>query len=306
MLERLPMFIRARNASANFCPDIGRCNIGNVTNTLTREVFPVAIKGYLTQWYQNGRRAYQCQPTDWTGFVSHDTKSEIKSLPQSVCEQWGFLDLLWDRTTDLGHDLPTWFSCGTDEPTRKVMIISQDPLRNNLPGGSLHLSSPFGLHCAEYRGSASDLVLKVVCRLLEERTAVYLTDAMKVYFSFANQATCLKCRQAYLSSTQFDWKTTFRSVVDREILLFDPTLVVLMGKPVINMMLDRFNSATFNTYEMSLLSKDSLPLTMEAQTFSIGDHKYDFLPIWHLTSAHVALSHEQKVDSFTNSILTTN
>ena len=300
------MFIRTANESANFCSDIGACNAANVADTLTEMLFPAAINDSLRQWYQNGHRAYRGQPADWSGFTFHDTRPEIRSLPQSVCEQWGFLDNLWNRATDLGHDLPTWFSRGTEEPTRRIMIVSQDPLRSNLPRGNLHLSSPFGFHCAEYRNSASDLVRQVVCRLLEENAAVYLTDAMKIYFSFANQATCLKCRQAYLSSTQFDWKTTFRSVVDREILLFDPTLVVLMGKPVINMMLDRFNSATFNTYEMSLLSKGSLPLTMEAQTFSIGDHKYDFLPIWHLTSAHVALSHEQKVDSFTNSILTTN
>jgi len=300
------MFIRARYTSVDFCSNIGRCNIVNITDTLTKGLFPTAVKEPLMQWYQNGQRAYKGQPTDWAGFMSHKKKPEIKSLPKSLCNQWGFLEPLWDRATDLGHDLPTWFSCGTGEPTKKIMIVSQDPLRNNLPMDNLHLSSPFGFHCAEYRSSASDLVLQVVCHLLEENAAIYLTDAMKVYFSFANQATCLKCRQAYLSSTQFNWKKEFRSVVDREILLFDPTLVVLMGKPVINMMLDRFNSQDFNTYEMPLLSSGSLPLTIEPQTFTVEGRQYDFLPIWHLTSAHVALSHEQKVSSFTNSILSAN
>lgn len=299
------MFIRTANLFANFCSDIGECNAANVADTLTEGLFPVAINDCLRQWYQNGQRAYRGQSADWAGFTFHGTRPEIRSLPQSVCGRWGFLDHLWDRATDLGHDLPTWFSRGTEEPTRRIMIVSQDPLRNNLPRGSLHLSSPFGFHCAEYRSSASDLVRQVVCRLLEENVAVYLTDAMKIYFSFANQTTCLKCRQAYLSSTQFNWKNEFRSVVDREILLFNPTLVVLMGRPVVNMMLDRFNSAEFDSDKLRLL-RGSTPLAMETRTFSIGNRQYDFLPIWHLTSAHVALSHEQKVDSFTNSILTAN
>ena len=56
---------------------------------------------------------------------------------------------------DFGHDLPVWV-CKKDasqlETLRyRVMLVAQDPRRKNDSAGALYLSSPFGLHSADYR-----------------------------------------------------------------------------------------------------------------------------------------------------------
>lgn len=296
------MFVARGNDRASFCPDIGNCTTDAVADVLTANLFPSDINALFKRWYQNGKRAYQGEQPDWTGFSSYPNKPDIKSLPRDSSSNWRHLDFLWKRTTSVGLDLPTWFSMGAEPPQNRIMIVSQDPLRHKLPGGQLHLSSPFGFHDGEYASSATRNVLNAVLRLLETNAAVYLTDAMKLYFAFGSQTSCLECRQAYLS-TAFDWKAAFRAVVDKEIELFNPTLVVLMGNPVIEIMLDRFNSQSFNTENIRLLDSDRRPIPTEAMSFEIPGGTYTFLPIWHLTSARVGLTHEQKVESFVNAIL---
>ena len=295
------MFINDENVRASFCPNLGNCTTDAVADALTANLFPSDIKDYFKRWYQNGKRAYQGEQPDWTGFSSYPNKPDIKSLSRDSSSNWRHLDFLWERTTSVGLDLPTWFAMGAEPPQNRIMIVSQDPLRRKLPAGQLHLSSPFGFHDSEYVSSATRNVLIAVFRLLETNAAVYLTDAMKLYFAFGNQSSCLECRQAYLS-TAFDWKASFRAVVDKEIELFDPTLVVLTGNPVIEIILDRFNSELFNTEKIRLLTTDHKPITIEAKSFEINRRTYKFLPIWHLTSARVRLSNEQKVESFVNAI----
>ena len=301
------MFINDENVRASFCPNLGNCTTDAVVDALTADLFPLDINDYFKRWYQNGKRAYQGEQPDWTGFSSYPNKPDIKSLPKDSGSNWRRLDFLWERTTAVGLDLPTWFSFGDEPPQKRIMIVSQDPLRSKLPGRQLHLSSPFGFHDGEYVSPVTGDVLKVALRLLEMNAAVYLTDAMKLYFAFGDQSSCLKCRQAYLS-TAFDWKASFRAVVDEEIKLFNPTLVVLMGNPVIEIMLDRFNEIdksnpkSFNTKKIRLLTSDHKPNQSEAKPFEINGRTYKFLPIWHLTGARVGLSNEQKVESFVNAI----
>ncbi len=295
------MFVESGNVRANFCPSLGNCTTDAVADALTAALFPSDINGHFKRWYQNGKCVYQNEHPDWTGFSSYPKKPDIKSLPKDSSSNWRHLDFLWKRTTAVGLDLPTWFSFGDELPRMRIMIVSQDPLRRKLPGEQLHLSSPFGFHDGEYVSSVTGVVLKAILQLLEMNASVYLTDAMKLYFVFGNQSSCLKCRQAYLS-TAFDWKDSFRAVVDKEIKLFNPTLVVLMDNPVIEIMLDRFNSKSFNAAKIRLLTSDHKPIPTEAKSFEINGCTYKFLPIWHLTSARVRLTNEQKVESFVNAI----
>ncbi len=295
------MFIKDKNVLANYCPNIGNCTADAVADVLTADLFPSDISDYFKRWYRNGKCAYQGEQPDWTGFSSYTKKPDIKSVPKNSSSNWRHLDFLWERTTSVGLDLPTWFSMGAEPPQNRIMIVSQDPLRRKLPGGQLHLSSPFGFHDGEYASSVTGVVLKAILQLLENNALVYLTDAMKLYFAFGNQSSCLKCRQAYLS-TAFDWKDSFRAVVDKEIKLFNPTLVVLMDNPVIEIMLDRFNSKSFNAAKIRLLTSDHRPIPTEAKSFEINGCTCKFLPIWHLTSARVRLTNEQKVESFVNAI----
>ena len=299
--RRFIVLVESGNARASFCPDLGSCTIDAVANALTADLFPSDINGHFKRWYQNGKCVYENEHPDWTGFLSYPKKPDIKSVPKNSRINWRHLDFLWERTTSVGLDLPTWFAMGAEPPKNRIMIVSQDPLRRKLPGGQLHLSSPFGFHDGEYASSVTGVVLKAILQLLENNASVYLTDAMKLYFAFGNQSSCLKCRQAYLS-TAFDWKASFRKVVDREIELFNPTLVVLMDNSVIEIMLDRFNSRSFNAEKIRLLTANHKPIPTEARSFEIKGRTYKFLPIWHLTSARVRLSNEQKVESFANTI----
>lgn len=123
----------------------------------------------------------------------------------------------------IGHDVPVWIdNIDTECDYKKVMIISQDPRRDDNFQGRLQLSSPFGLHDLSYRGS--NMVLKLIKSLFSIKPClIYLTDYNKLYLQqMGSKAKSLRLTSIY--------KNNFDSILSEEIDVVRPDLIVCMGR----------------------------------------------------------------------------
>ncbi len=125
---------------------------------------------------------------------------------------------------NFGHDMPVWLcKKGVDfKQCKKVMLVTQDPLRTNDPAGAVYLSTPFSLHCKGYR--ADGYVLKyttLISKILERGVAVYATDFKKWYAK----------KRGYVGDKSFPGiMSQARKILEKEIGLFKPNLIVAAGR----------------------------------------------------------------------------
>lgn len=131
--------------------------------------------------------------------------------------------------THIGHDVPVWLTpdlIGEDIfSTKRIMIISQDP-RRDLPGNGVLLSSPFGLHCQAY--CKGQLETNIATRLLNKQKdgkgiSLYFTDFYKLY------AKDLANPKSISTKLLNGYNVQFKSILDKEIELFQPDLIVTFG-----------------------------------------------------------------------------
>lgn len=123
----------------------------------------------------------------------------------------------------IGVDLPTWFNI--QERNKRIMIVAQDPLRNNRCYGECFdavISSPFGLHCLEHRQNArgckmANMLVEIFVR---EGYGVYITDANK-FFIYDHKITD-KFSAAHLK--------TYAEILKREIECVRPFVIVCLGR----------------------------------------------------------------------------
>ena len=146
----------------------------------------------------------------------------------------------------IGLDLPTWFNLKNND--RRIMLVAQDPLRNNKwysdveiskedkkikPGnkedyiclGAL-VSSPFGLHGKSWRDkkNGGGRMALLVEKLIEHGYGVYLTDCRK-YFVYDHKES------AAYSSTKME---LYKSILEKEIEIIKPSCIVAMGNQAHN------------------------------------------------------------------------
>lgn len=143
----------------------------------------------------------------------------LPELPDWVAEMW--------RHCNFGLDMPTWMVKRGVENPRRVMIVSEDPLRTGHPAGKLLLSTPFGFHSEDYRkiGCLNDSVYDLVWRFLDKsEVCVYLTDSTKFY---ANDGKTKNDK--YVFDKKF--KKMFETTFETEIKTFKPNVVLTLGKP---------------------------------------------------------------------------
>lgn len=118
---------------------------------------------------------------------------------------------------NLGHDLPFWIERDTDD---KIMLVSQDPLRNSQARGVLTLSTPFGMHSIDYRGNK--VYTQIIAGLLQGGCSVYLTDCHKLY---ATNKKDNPSRTPSIITGPND-----AQILKEEIEFFDPSKIVAIGK----------------------------------------------------------------------------
>lgn len=135
------------------------------------------------------------------------------------------------KEANFGHDLPVWFCRNGDEDasSRRVMLVAQDPRRNNDEAGGLYISSPYGLHSADYRaGGNGVLVYNVVDALMAVGAIVYVTDALKLYAR----------RPGYIRENYPSVVSKSDEVLKKEIETFDPDIILFIGKDAAEMALN--------------------------------------------------------------------
>lgn len=156
-----------------------------------------------------------------------------------------FIDLTMrkEKRGAIGLDLPTWFNLKDND--RRIMLVAQDPLRNNtwysdvdkFPKGKTGhkedyicidalVSSPFGLHGKSWRDkkNGGGRMALLVEKLIEHGYGVYLTDCRK-YFVYDHKESA-----AYSSKK----KNHYRSILEKEIEIIKPARIVAMGNQAYN------------------------------------------------------------------------
>lgn len=141
---------------------------------------------------------------------------------------------------NLGVDLPTWFCANNQKKAKRVMLVSQDPLRIGDDAGSLYISSPWAFHSKEFRTKEKNNIPKLlVDHLLEHGYCVYLTDASKL---FARDHEY--CHDVVIPSFRKD----FQEILLQEIKMLNPDVIVAIGKTAAQILtgnsLDDWNNMT--------------------------------------------------------------
>lgn len=177
--------------------------------------------------YAQMRQGYNCSYKEWKGiFTPHlkpfndygDTTSVVMPIFDSKFRK--DFDIL--GVGAIGLDLPTWFNIG--QVNKRIMLIAQDPLRNNYLYGDCHdliVSSPFGLHDAVHRakGNGGKMMALLVQQIIEYGYGIYLTDANK-YFVYDRKTSA-----AYSKTRLSD----YAEILKQELDLVKPSVCVCLG-----------------------------------------------------------------------------
>lgn len=141
-----------------------------------------------------------------------------------------------------GHDLPVWLGnpCKADV---RLMIISQDPRRSEKEmerakkekadaSAVVTLSTPFGLHDLKWRSNkCNGIIHYAVCEALEhykkekKKACVYYTDMFKLRKAGKQDETTIDKQNI----------ESYIKILQKEIELFEPTKIILLGKEVAEM-----------------------------------------------------------------------
>lgn len=189
-----------------FCPPIGEVNIDVMAKFLAHNVFKSKdnkfsellhcrykqLRGCFkdvqydknVEWDLNDKKKWGLVGCGGTNVADKKKKDARLRVPLGQFEDLGVL-CQFSCEDNLGHDMPIWIKKNqTDSRTEKiVMMVAQDPLRNGDAQGALYLSTPFGMHCCDWRNGKNGRVVK---RLIDDlikdpAIAVYLTDYNKLF-----------------------------------------------------------------------------------------------------------------------------
>lgn len=161
----------------------------------------------------------------------------IYPLPGNIVNNRLNPTLLEDPTTHkyyAGHDLPVWLN-DPKKAEHRILIISQDPRRNknemldkNIGNKKeIGISTPFGLHSEKWRSAKSrGLIHWVAEELIKE-----YKDTVSIYYTDVYKFRGADGKQLGLESVldERNYKPFYEDVIKREIDIFDPTVILLMG-----------------------------------------------------------------------------
>lgn len=217
----------------------------------------------------------------------------------------------------VGHDLPVWMHGPKPRKGRRIMIVSQDPLRKGHHVGKLLLSTPFGYHSAAYRGNG--FMMKLALCLMEAGCTLYFTDYRKIYsgpkdkMKPVDDCHCTGCPHMKECLAKFDeyskrkdainqrFASLYHECLLQEVKLFKPTAVLLLGRDVLQLAANQFlfDAAVGNVE----LVKDGLPRMTYLGSPTIGKEAYRFYTTCHPTGTHMSMEGEEKIAYYRTSII---
>lgn len=147
-----------------------------------------------------------------------------------------------------GHDFPVWLN-DSDKAQYRILVLSQDPRRNEdeMKDKEIGVSTPFGLHSAKWRSNRNKgLVHWLFKELIEEygeELSVYYTDMYKL-----RGVDVRNVQKSKLDSPNLGY---YKCILKKEIELFDPNIIFLMGKKA---------QQSFNTIKDDIAIKNVVPV----------------------------------------------
>ena len=225
-----------------FCPGFGeRLNTEAMSTFLATEVFGCSGFSNLLQarYNQMGRLFRDTPYNDFRWNLDPDCgnradaakpdarlivpRDRLQNAPRNVTELFCH--------DNFGHDMPVWVTYNNDPNVRRVMIVSQDPLRTNDESGYLYLSTPFGVHSRDFEeeGHMDPRIEMILTAFLDEGFCVYLTDGLKFYATERRREKEIKIIQEYVRRNENGYRGLFSTVMDWEIEHFVPHLIITMG-----------------------------------------------------------------------------
>ena len=198
-----------------------------IPNLIASKVTGFNSLSLLFARYKQMRQGYNCSYMEWKGIFTPDLKP-FKDYDDTSAVVMPIFDSKFRKDFDnmgvgsIGIDLPTWFNI--DHDNMRIMLIAQDPLRNNYWYGDCYdliVSSPFGLHDATHRtkGNGGKMVNLLIQKLIGYGYGVYLTDAYK-YFIYDRKTSI-----AYSKKRLNDYV----DILKQELDLVKPALCVCLG-----------------------------------------------------------------------------
>ena len=245
-------------------------DVESIVKTLSgdKRIFPAGLSSVFSDRYVRMRENFleSCvtHPEKWKQgdlCLSNtqeykDALLEIPSTYSAFSNNHEWLDIL--QNPCVGHDLPVWMWGSKPNINRRVMIVSQDPLRTGHGNKKLLLSTPFGYHSAEYRNN-NRLMILLTLRLMEEGVILYFTDVMKIYNrkpeplkldpktkrykspckGCSHYNECISQRQQISKkklSIRRGYMELYKECLNEEIKLFSPNVILVLGADTANSM----------------------------------------------------------------------
>jgi hypothetical protein len=231
----------------DFCPEMGKLTIDSMAKTIAEGLFSdEGLVSVLKARYEQMQAKFAEVPCRDYGVPKCGNEAEacLTNVDQNAKPD---ARLRVDRKlfrlpngsalSDLftmpcfGHDMPVWFrnKKKTLDHAKKIMVISQDPKRteNQDKIGAITLSTPFGVHSADYRRhTRNDVVSDFINYLGDSYGIVYLTDARKLYVGTGKVSEMVQGEGNHL-------RAKFDKLIMEEIGDFAPDLIVTLGGQVI-------------------------------------------------------------------------
>lgn len=241
-----------------------------IINLLYNNLFNMPSNGCLEEWYglmithlNNPNTVWNSiTPRNGTINVNRKKKDALFECDKAFFSSSSILPLF--QYPNLGHDVPVWLEEDNNdsEDVIKIMIVSQDPLRDRGAIGKILFSSPFGIHCVDYRNKSNECMMKFIegvwkiAKGKKKKVNFYLTDLYK--FFVANKKASLNT----ITSNHSTVANSFKLILDKEIDYFKPNLILCFGNKSIESLLN------------------------EKVAFWDKSHKYNGIPV--LPSIHIA------------------
>ena len=187
-----------------------------IVGILKNNLFQDNPNNVLEERYKQMISLVDCSYNNWGNcarFNVLQTKDTLLEIPTNcfrglqTCQNYN----------DLGHDLPYWIEVPKEKERGRIMLVSQDPLRNNRGPGVITLSSPFGMHSLDYRGNR--IMTQMVKMLLDNGYSVYLTDFNKLYGKNPNKPVDFS-----------GMREDFIDILKSEICFWNPTKIIAVGR----------------------------------------------------------------------------
>ena len=200
---------------SNFCPNRNfRCKVIDILCSDKGLFFPSAAHKICD--------IYNDMESNVNKYLATAPKVRIYPLNQEDLNCIINRDKLGCGTLSCGHDLPVWIN-DPEKAKYRIMVLSQDPRRNKKEMGSMEIgiSSPFGLHSRYWRSNKRTGMIHQMAQCVIDK---YGEDVCFYYTDI------LKLRKT--DSKEMDNKNmnTYKDILAKEIKLFNPTIVLLLGK----------------------------------------------------------------------------